>query len=385
MRSRFSDCVFARLSFSTRFRVSVPPRFLVLFVVSSPRFISRFAETIPGSWCSWFSGRDLPSFVVCWFSGVQGSWFRGFLVENRRRSWFAIAVHVMATENFCVRFTGKNYAAWEFQFKMFVKGKGLWGHVDGTSTAPADNAALTAWQTKDAQIITWILASVDPQMINNLRSFSTAKDMWDYLKRVYNQDNAAKRFQLELDIATYRQGSLSIQDYYSGFLNLWAEHSAILHADVSKESLAAVQQVYEVGKRDQFLMKLRPEFEVVRAALLNRSPSPSLDVCLGELLREEQRLLTQGSMTHDNFVSDAVSVAYSAEGKGKGRDMTTVQCFCCKQFGHIARNCSKKFCNYCKATWTHHQRMPDQTRAKTSAGLSCHYYFSGSVHCSCSL
>lgn len=85
-----------------------------------------------------------------------------------------------------------------------------------------------------------------------------------------------------------------------------------MHADVSKESLAAVQQVYEISKRDQFLMKLHTEFEVVRAALLNRTPVPSLDVCLGELLREEQRLLTRGAMTYDNFVSDAVSVAYSA-------------------------------------------------------------------------
>ena len=260
-----------------------------------------------------------------------------------------IGLPLMTTENLCVRFTGKNYGAWEFQFKMFVKGKGLWGHVDGTSTAPTDNTALEAWQTKDAQIITWILTSIEPHVVNNLRSFSTAKDMWDYLKRVYNQDNAAKRFQLELDIATYRQGDLSIQDYYSGFLNLWAEHSAILHADVSTDSLAVVQKVYEISKRDQFLMKLRPEFDVVRAALLNRNPAPSLDVCLGELLREEQRLLTQGAMSRDTWVNtDAVSVAYSAHSQGKSRDMQQVQCFSCKQFGHFARNCSKKFCNYCK-------------------------------------
>ena len=25
-----------------------------------------------------------------------------------------------------------------------------------------------------------------------------------------------------------------------------------------------------------------------------------------------------------------------------------MQCYSCKEFGHIARNCGKKFCNYCK-------------------------------------
>lgn len=48
-------------------------------------------------------------------------------------------------------------------------------------------------------------------MINNLHSFSIAQKMWNYLKRIYNQDNAVKRFQLELEIANYKQGTLSVQ------------------------------------------------------------------------------------------------------------------------------------------------------------------------------
>lgn len=200
--------------------------------------------------------------------------------------------------------------------------------------------ALEEWEYKDAQIITWILNSIDPQMINNFRSFSTAQEMWNHLKRIYNQDNAAKRFQLELERANYKQGNLSVQKFYSGFLILWTEHSAIIHADVPKASLAAVQ--------DQFLKKLRPEFEVVRGALLNRNLVPSLDTCVGELLREEQRLLTQGTMSHDAFISEPVLVAYAAQSRGKGRDMRQVQCFTCKQFGHVARSCTTKFCKYCK-------------------------------------
>ncbi|XP_059442442.1 uncharacterized protein LOC132174783 [Corylus avellana] len=78
---------------------------------------------------------------------------------------------------------------------------------------------------------------------------------------------------------------------------------------------------------------------------MNRDPSPSLDVCFGELLREEQRLLTQATFQHD---SNPNPVAYAAYGKGKGKDMRKVQCFSCKEYGHIAANCAKKSCNYCK-------------------------------------
>lgn len=94
--------------------------------------------------------------VVCgsWYNSSCAQWGQ-FLVLAIRGFLVLIPILVcccrflMATENPCVHFSGKNYGALKFQFKMFVKGKGLWGHLDGTSTAPADNT-LEAWQIKDA-------------------------------------------------------------------------------------------------------------------------------------------------------------------------------------------------------------------------------------------
>jgi len=77
-------------------------------------------------------------------------------------------------------------------------------------------------------------------MINNLCSFTTAQQMWDYLKHIYNQDNSAKRFHLEREITNYSQGNLSIQEYYFGFLNLWKAHSTILYATAPHTSLLVV-------------------------------------------------------------------------------------------------------------------------------------------------
>ncbi|KAJ0007710.1 hypothetical protein Pint_29733 [Pistacia integerrima] len=93
-------------------------------------------------------------------------------------------------------------------------------------------------------------------------------------------------------------------------------------------------------------MKLRPEFEATHSNLMNCNPMPSLDVCFGELLREEQRLTTQATYPHDKMISNAM--AYAAQGKGKGRDMRKVQCFNCKEYRHIATNCTRKSYNYCK-------------------------------------
>ena len=57
-------------------------------------------------------------------------------------------------ESFPIRFTSKNYSAWEFQFKLFVKGKELWGHLDGSVPAPQGAKALSKWEIHDARVMT---------------------------------------------------------------------------------------------------------------------------------------------------------------------------------------------------------------------------------------
>ncbi|KAH9667053.1 hypothetical protein KPL70_020885 [Citrus sinensis] len=223
------------------------------------------------------------------------------------------------------------------------------GHVDGKKPAPdkdIDQDGHAKWEVKDAQIMAWILGYVESNFILNLRPFKTVAGMWNHLKKLYSQTNTARRFQLEHELANLQQGSLAISDFYSSFMNLWAEYTDIIYATLPPKGLSSVQSVHETTKRDQFLMKLRSEFESTRSNLMNRESVPSLDTCLNDLFREEQRLLTQNTMEQQK--STSVLIAYAAQGKPKGRDISTVQCFCCKGFGHYASNCSKKFCNYCK-------------------------------------
>lgn len=71
----------------------------------------------------------------------------------------------MSIETLCVKFTRKNYSTWEFQFKMLLKVNEFWGHIDGSSKAPEDTKDYSAWETKDAGIISWILEYMDTHMV----------------------------------------------------------------------------------------------------------------------------------------------------------------------------------------------------------------------------
>ncbi|KAJ9702783.1 hypothetical protein PVL29_004492 [Vitis rotundifolia] len=229
----------------------------------------------------------------------------------------------MDSASVCVKFTSTNYSTWAFQFELFLKGKDLWGHIDGTNVGKPstfdksqDVGSSPSWAMLDARIMSWLLGSVEPHIVTHLRPHRSTQSMWAYLKKVYHQDNDARRFQLEHVIVMFQHGSLSIQDYYSAFLTLWHEYADLVTAD--------------------FLMKLRPEYESVRSSLLNRSPVPSFDICFGELLREEQRLSTQAILKQ------------SHGRRGPPMHSQNLQCFCCKEYGHIAATCPKMFCSYCK-------------------------------------
>ena len=92
------------------------------------------------------------------------------------------------------------------------------------------------------------LSSVEPHLVLNLRPYKTDAAMWNYLHTVYNQDNSAKRFQLEYEMTNFTQGSLSIEEYFSGFQTLWTDYSDIVYANVPATALFVVQAVHVTNK-----------------------------------------------------------------------------------------------------------------------------------------
>ena len=56
--------------------------------------------------------------------------------------------------------------------------------------------------------MSWILGRVEPSILLNLKPYKTSREMWGYMKKVYNQSNTARRFQLQLELGQLVQGSI---------------------------------------------------------------------------------------------------------------------------------------------------------------------------------
>ena len=196
-----------------------------------------------------------------------------------------------------IKFNGQNYMSWSFHLRNFVEGQGLFGYLDGSITRPmstTDSKSLANWSKENAKVVTWILNSIDSSLAVALQAYTTAADMWAHLKKVYHQTNKARKFHLDSEIAKYTQGDKSVQEYFNGFLTLWTERDSMLIQTVSSGFLSEALKLQEETHISQFLMNLRPEFESIRSALMNRENSANLDTCFQEVLREELRLTSAG-------------------------------------------------------------------------------------------
>lgn len=100
---------------------------LVLFMVSEPLFVH----------CK---------FISLWFSFCFSTWEN--LWDIYIFGIFSKNPFMEKTEIAYVKFSGKNYFAWEFQFQIYIQGKELWGHIDGNTSKPTDPTKAAKWKSK---------------------------------------------------------------------------------------------------------------------------------------------------------------------------------------------------------------------------------------------
>jgi hypothetical protein len=86
-----------------------------------------------------------------------------------------------------------------------------------------------------------------------------------------------------------QESGQSISDYYSQTASMWEQLAAADPPLRYAEDIDLFAKYKDRRRFTQFMMGLREDFEPTRAALLSRSPLPSLDAAVKELISEENR------------------------------------------------------------------------------------------------
>jgi len=147
---------------------------------------------------------------------------------------------------------------------------------------------IDTWEANNAKIITWINNSVEHSIGTQLVKYETTNEVWDHLQRLFTQSNFTKQYQLENDIRALHQKNMSIQEFYSSMTDLWDQLALTELAEL--KACGAYIERREQQRLVQFLTALCNDFEGLRGLILHRSPLPSVDFVVSELLVEEIRL-----------------------------------------------------------------------------------------------
>ncbi|CAN0837870.1 hypothetical protein LINGRAHAP2_LOCUS1919 [Linum grandiflorum] len=197
-----------------------------------------------------------------------------------------------------VIFNNKNYALWSFQFCFLIAGKELLSYLDGSPKKHADNATATAkstWETRNAQVFSMLLGSMEQNIFLTLCTYTCAATVWAYLTKHYPQTNSSCTFEFEYELAQLHQGDHDIKSFHLTIQNIWTEQDIISSATVSSKVHDAMLKESNKACVVQFLMQLQPEFEFTRSNLIAAN-TVDFDTILGDLVRVETRLRTQAHM-----------------------------------------------------------------------------------------
>uniref|UniRef100_A0A2N9F0V1 Integrase catalytic domain-containing protein n=1 Tax=Fagus sylvatica TaxID=28930 RepID=A0A2N9F0V1_FAGSY len=253
-----------------------------------------------------------------------------------------------------------SYHAWSQNMTVFLKGRRLWRYVTGDIPKPMPGlvtdsnssdgdsvteaviqvddfeARLEEWESIQCRILSWFINTSVLAISSLLPRLETGQAAWSFLATRYNCTyDFALEFHIEVKLYQMRQESgQSISDYYSQTASMW-EQLAVADPPLRyAEDIDLFAKYKDCRRFTQFMMGLREDFEPTRAALLSRSPLPSLDAAVKELISEENR------RPHHHLSSSDVVLATSRPPSSSDRPRRI--CTYCQKPGHDITEC------YCK-------------------------------------
>uniref|UniRef100_A0A2N9ECI9 Reverse transcriptase Ty1/copia-type domain-containing protein n=1 Tax=Fagus sylvatica TaxID=28930 RepID=A0A2N9ECI9_FAGSY len=252
-----------------------------------------------------------------------------------------------------------SYHAWSQNMTVFLKGRRLWRYVTGDIPKPVPGpitdsdssdgdsvaevvvqvddfeARLEEWESIQCRILSWFINTSVPAISSLLPRLETGQAAWSFLATRYNCTyDFALEFHIEVKLYQMRQESgHSISDYYSQTASMWEQLAAADPPLRYAEDIDLFAKYKDRRRFTQFMMGLREAFEPTRAVLLSRSPLPSLDAAVKELISEENRC------PHHHLSSSDVVLATPRPPSSSDQHRI---CTYCKKPGHDITECYRK-------------------------------------------
>jgi uncharacterized membrane protein YgcG len=167
---------------------------------------------------------------------------------------------------------GSNYLQWSRAVLVFLTGRGKESYL--TTTKPTDATKISKWIKEDAQIMTWLWNSLDPDVFNNVSYLESSKDIWDTLHLMYSsEENITRIHELYQDMFSLQQGDRSIEEYFSLLQGMWDELNVYQPLSTDLQKQQKYREEFRVAK---FLSGLKPDLDPIRSQILSGKDIPTV-------------------------------------------------------------------------------------------------------------
>ncbi|KAL1221269.1 hypothetical protein V5N11_032716 [Cardamine amara subsp. amara] len=97
-----------------------------------------------------------------------------------------------------------------------------WSFIDGSLPRPEESDSMfKIWKRYNSMVKSWLLNLVNKEIYDIILSFTDAAEIWTDLMKRFHVSNLPRKYQLEQDILTLRQGSMDLSTYYTKMKTLW--------------------------------------------------------------------------------------------------------------------------------------------------------------------
>ncbi|XP_019179910.1 PREDICTED: uncharacterized protein LOC109175115 [Ipomoea nil] len=269
-----------------------------------------------------------------------------------------------------------NYGSWSISMQIALEVKNKWCIIDGSISAPSrEDSKYTAWRPCNLIICSWIFKSVHASIAQSIMHLDNAREVWEDLKRRFSQCDAQKISTLQSEIYNLKQGTLTVNDYYTRCRILWEEMNALRPLPICKCDLKCscglvnpkcscglinqIRQERDVDQVIHFLQGLNDDYSSLKSNVLVLDPLPEVykvfvmaeklerQIALANLnlgnLEFSQAHAVQSEQGNMNEVVAAMN-SYSNQynGRRNGNSNKGAKCTYCGMSGHTVDKCFKK-------------------------------------------
>ena len=217
-----------------------------------------------------------------------------------------------------VPLTGGNYATWRIQCQMALMKEGLWGMVNDTEVVPDTSESLRSSEyiTRKNKALATIVLTLDPSILYLIGEPEDPRKVWFQLRDQFQKKTWANKLALKRQLLTLTMNNGESLGNHIKLLTEIFNELSLIGAPMDEEDRVV-----------HLLASLPSSYNMIVTALEACAEVPKMEIVTERLLHEEKKIAVR---TEDETLSNRALWLKEKNGP---------QCYKCKKYGHIKRNC----------------------------------------------